>query len=77
MVLNLDADLIFSDWTKQTWDLPFEYGSEEFYEWLEGNGMTLAEFKKLPVYTLALRSGSISEEKARKFNPHHDPKSAE
>ncbi len=56
-----DADLRFADWTKKTWDFPFEYGSEEFYEWLRRSGMTLAEFKKLPCYYLALESGSISE----------------
>jgi len=49
MVLNIDADLENADWTKQTWDLP-KYKSDEFIEWLTQSGMTLTQFKKLPVY---------------------------
>lgn len=52
--INADADLLNADWTKQAWDLPFEYGSQEFLGWLKQRGMTLAEFKKLPAYKLAI-----------------------
>ena len=46
---NIDANLENADWTKMTWDLP-KYKSKEFNEWLSQSGMTLTEFKKLPVY---------------------------
>lgn len=59
--IDMDALLDNADWTKQTWDLPFAYGSDEFRDWLKAQGMTLAEFKRLPAYRLALVSGSISE----------------
>jgi len=49
-MLNIDAILENTDWTKQTWDLPFEYGSKEFLEWLKRSGMSLGQFKRLPVY---------------------------
>lgn len=48
---NIDADLENADWTKQTWDLP-KYKSKEFMDWLRFSGMTLTQFKKLPVYQL-------------------------
>jgi len=50
-ILNIDADLTNADWTKQSWDLP-KYGSKEFKKWLVDSGMTLDDFKKLPVYQL-------------------------
>ena len=46
---NIDANSENADWTKMTWDLP-KYKSKEFNEWLSQSGMTLTEFKKLPVY---------------------------
>lgn len=49
MVLNIDANIENTDWTKMTWDLP-KYKSKEFMEWLKFSGMTLTQFKKLPVY---------------------------
>lgn len=52
--INADSDCLNADWSKQTWDLPFEYGSDEFLEWLEGRGVTLAQFKKLPAYKLGV-----------------------
>jgi len=52
--INVDEDMTNADWTKQTWDLAFEYGSDEFLEWLKQQNMTLAQFKKLPAYTLGI-----------------------
>lgn len=46
-MLNIDAELINADWTKQTRDLPPE-DSEEFKALLKASGMTLAQFRKLP-----------------------------
>ena len=60
MVLNIDANLENADWTKQSWDLP-KYKSKEFMDWLESSEMTLAQFKKLPVYNLNLANGNIKE----------------
>ena len=59
-ILNIDADLSNADWTKQSWDLP-KYKSKEFMDWLKFSGMTLAQFKTLPVYKLAVQSGKIKE----------------
>jgi len=59
-VLNIDAILENADWTKQSWDLP-KYKSKEFYDWLKFSGMTLIQFKKLPVYKLNLANGTIKE----------------
>jgi len=47
-----DDDPVNADWTKQSWDLPFEFGTPEFKEWLKRMGMTLAQFKQLPAYKL-------------------------
>lgn len=60
MVLNIDAITENADWTKQKWDLP-KYKSDEFYKWLKFSGMTLTQFKKLPVYKLNLANGTIRE----------------
>ena len=59
-ILNIDAILDNADWTKQSWDLP-EYKSKEFMDWLKFSGMTLAQFKKLPVYKLNIANGNIKE----------------
>jgi len=60
MVLNIDAALENADWTKTTWDLP-KYKSKKFMDWLKFSGMTLTQFKKLPVYKWAVKSGKIKE----------------
>ena len=47
IAINIDADLENADWTKRTWDLP--YNNEE--ELKEGLGKERYEqFKKLPAY---------------------------
>ena len=55
-VFNIDENLDDADWVKQSWDLP-EYGTEEFDAWLKQNGMTLASFKKLPVWKHRQKKG--------------------
>lgn len=60
MVLNIDAILENADWSKQTWDLP-KYKTKAFYDWLKFSGMTLTQFKKLPVYKWAVKAGKIKE----------------
>jgi hypothetical protein len=61
MVLNIDADLDNADWTKgEVWDLP-PYKSKEFYDLLKFMGMSLAQFKKLPVYKRNIENGNIKE----------------
>jgi len=42
------------------WDLP-KYKSKKFMDWLKFSGMTLTQFKKLPVYKWAVKSGKIKE----------------
>lgn len=46
-----------ADWTKQSLDLFGVSNVEELRQWIEGAGTTVAHFKTLPVYTLALASG--------------------
>ena len=58
---NIDADLENEDWIKAgRWDLP-PWGSEEFNAYLKSSGMTLEQFKTLPVYKHAVRRGEIKE----------------
>ena len=48
-ILEIDADLENSDWTKQSYDLPT---GKELDEFLKVNGMAMADFRKLPAYYL-------------------------
>ena len=48
-VVQIDADLENSDWTKQSYDLPT---GKELEEFLKLNDMTMNDFKKLPAYYL-------------------------
>ena len=57
-MINIDEQPINQDWTKQSWDLP-PYGSKEFNELVPD----LEEFKKLPVYKMAVANGLIKERK--------------
>ena len=50
-MLHLDADLANADWTKQTWDLSAK-NIGELRAWLTSRGMSVAAFKRLPVYRL-------------------------
>ena len=49
MIIEIDADLENSDWTKQSYDLP---KGEELEEFLLTQQMTMTTFKKLPAYYL-------------------------
>ena len=48
-IIEIDADLENSDWTKQSYDLPT---GKELDEFLKLNDMTMEDFKKLPAYYL-------------------------
>ncbi|MBW1643546.1 MAG: hypothetical protein JRJ76_11965 [Deltaproteobacteria bacterium] len=48
-IIKIDADLLNSDWTKQSYDLPT---GKELEEFLKLNDMTMDDFKKLPAYYL-------------------------
>jgi hypothetical protein len=48
----IDADLLNSDWTKQSYDLPT---GKELEDFLANLGMTMDDFKKLPAYYLPRR----------------------
>jgi len=52
-MLNIDARLDNADWCKHAWDLP-AYKSESFMSLLESCGVSLEDFKKLPVYRHAV-----------------------
>ena len=61
MGFNIDADPENADWPKAgKWDLP-EWVTPEFDAYLKSTGMTLEEFKSLPVYKHAVRRGEIKE----------------
>jgi len=45
MVTQIDADLLNSDWAKQSYDLPT---GKELDELLKLNEMSMADFRKLP-----------------------------
>jgi hypothetical protein len=59
MVMYPEAYGDNADWTKQSWDLSWD--RDEFLADLERRGMTIEEFKKLPAYRLAVRSGRCPE----------------
>jgi hypothetical protein len=50
MGINLDANLENADWTKGTWDLPFQ-DVESLRTYLAAVGDTVEKFKKRPIYT--------------------------
>jgi hypothetical protein len=50
-----------ADLTKRTWDLLPPYRSKEFMDYLKAKGMTIEDFKTLPVYIHALKHGIIKE----------------
>ena len=59
-VIDIDAEPHNKDWTKQSWDLP-KFMSPEFMSWLATTGMSLEDFKKLPVYLNVVKKGLIKE----------------
>jgi hypothetical protein len=48
-VFNIDANEGDANWTKQTWDLPFEPDSPEQASWSAAQGITEEEFRKGPL----------------------------
>lgn len=56
MTINVDADPRNADWPKRTWDLDI-HSIEELLEYLDDRGMSVTDFKKLPVYQLAVERG--------------------
>lgn len=59
-IMRPDEAVDNADWTKQIWDLP-KYKSKEFMSWLKRSGMTLKQFRRLPVYKFNLANGTIRE----------------
>lgn len=52
MVLDLDTDIANADWAKRyTWDLPAST-PEELYAYLAQRGLSVEQFKALPVYAV-------------------------
>ncbi len=50
MGINIDAGSHNADWTKRTWDLLDIDSKEKLLRHLERAGMTVEQFKSLPVY---------------------------
>ncbi|MGH7503410.1 MAG: hypothetical protein ACREL7_16910 [Longimicrobiales bacterium] len=51
MTINIDEDPVNRDWTRQRWDLPAR-NVRELRAYLREHGMTVEQFKQMPVYTL-------------------------
>ena len=58
MTLYPDNRELNADWTKQRWNLP-PYKSDDFNSSLENSGLTLAQYRNLPVYISAVKRGLI------------------
>ena len=54
--IEIDADLLNSDWTKQSYDLPI---GKELDEFLKLNDIIMDDFKKLPAYYLPRQKKEI------------------
>jgi len=50
-VIQIDADLLNSDWTKQSHDLPT---GKELEAFLKLQGITMDQFRKMPAYYLPI-----------------------
>ncbi len=50
-----------NDWIKAGWTLP-PYRSEVFNKYLEDSGTTIQEFKRMPVYAMAVSNGMIVDD---------------
>jgi hypothetical protein len=48
-VINIDEDPFNADWAKRTWDLPYD-NAEDLRAFIESIGMTVEQFKELPIY---------------------------
>lgn len=48
--MNIDANPDNRDWTKRTWDLLGIKNLKDLRRYIAGAGMTVKQFKKLPVY---------------------------
>lgn len=63
MAVNIDALGRNSDWIRWRWPYP-SYKSKAFMDMLKNKlGMSLAQFKKLPVYEMAVEGGLIANDK--------------
>lgn len=56
-----DNELENEDWLRRSWRLP-PYKSDEFMEVLTVMGISLAGFRKLPVYKSAVAKGLIIDD---------------
>jgi hypothetical protein len=50
MGFNIDADIRNADWTKRSWDLVGIDSVEKLKDYLNAAGMSVEQFKKLPIY---------------------------
>ena len=60
-IINIDDRLDQADWPKTTWDELPKFDSPEFLVGLDFQGLTLEQFKKLPVYKFAVAAGKIKK----------------
>jgi len=63
-IIEVDADPMNADWLRSRWPLEHipPYKSEAFMEMLRSWGMTLEQFRELPLYKFAVQSGRIVDD---------------
>jgi len=61
-IIQVDADPMNADWLRSRWPLEYipPYKSEAFMKMLRSWGMTLEEFRELPLYSLRFREAALS-----------------
>jgi len=60
--INLDENPRNANWLHGEWNLP-AYRTPEFHQYLSDKGITLTEFKKGPLYRMAVKRGLIVNDK--------------
>ncbi len=53
--LRVDESIDNADWTKQSWDLPYD-NVEDLHAYLDAQGITVEHFKTRPVYRFNLKT---------------------
>jgi len=63
-IIQVDADPMNADWLRSRWPLEYipPYKSEAFMKMLRSWGMTLEEFRELPLYKFAVQRGRIVDD---------------
>lgn len=58
-LINVDEGPYNADWTKQSWDITGVDTVEKLREYIARQGMSVEQFKRLPVYVLNVNRGGM------------------